>query len=223
MVDSAISAYVVHTSDELRAFPEKWGIRSEKVHWAPYYHYVTSDILEQDVQEKGFVFSGGNSKRDYHPLIEAARMLPDIEFVIATNRLEKRTDIPANVTFGPMSHVDYYLSMKSAAAVVTPIRTNLVRAAGQQTYLNAMRLGRPVIVNDTYGVRDHIRDNVDGIIVDGSPQSYRDAICHVLDPANEKHVRSMVESALQRVEAEFTRSRYLERLYDVARTVSSGS
>lgn len=223
MADPAISAYVVHTTEEVRTFPERWGVRAEKVRRSPYYHYVTSDILEQEVPERRFVFSGGNSKRDYEPLIEAARMLPDIEFVIATHLLEGRGDIPPNVTFGPMSHWDYYLSVKSAAAVVTPIRTNLVRAAGQQTYLNAMRLGRPVIVNDTFGVRDHIRNNVDGIIVDGSPRSYRDAICRVLDPANETHVRSMVQSALHRAETEFTRTRYLERIYDIARTVSSGT
>jgi glycosyltransferase involved in cell wall biosynthesis len=76
------------------------------------------------------------------------------------------------------------------------------RASGQQTYLNAMALGKLVIVNDAFGVRDYVRHRENGLIVTGSPDSYVEALRWAFDPANASEVERIIaqarDDALQR-------------------------
>ncbi len=110
--------------------------------------------------------------------------------------------LPSNVTCALLSHAEYVQQFLAATSVVVPIR-RAVRSAGQQTYLGAMFMGKPVVVTDAHDVRDYVQDGETGLIVDPRPESLRQAIQWVTDPANRAEVEKMTEKARAVVEERF--------------------
>jgi glycosyltransferase involved in cell wall biosynthesis len=162
-----------------------------------------------------FVFSGGNSLRDYQPLVEAARCLPELKFVFATKLLNGKDNLPPNVESRPVSHPEFVALMSASSATITPIQPGLRRAAGQQTYLNSMWLGKTTIVNDTLGVRDHIRHKETGLIVDGSPEGYVEALTWVFNPQNRDQVRQLNAAARKEVQERFAFENHVRCLLEI--------
>ena len=150
------------------------------------------------MDRSGGVFAGGDSHRDYGPLIEAAREI-DSDFTLATGRLsgDQLASLPPNVSAGRLPHDDFMRRLRSAAVVVVALQGRSDRSAGEQTYLNAMVLGKPVIVVDTMGVREYVEDGKTGLVVPpaADPAALTAALRWVLDPANEQEVAAMTERA----------------------------
>jgi hypothetical protein len=184
LADRAIDLYAVQSSEELAAFPRLWGIDPDKLRLNPYfYHFDDVEQLAAATTDGGFVFAGGDSLRSYDALVEAARRVPQLPVKARTRLLDGRDDLPANVEAGRVAPARFFDEMRAARAVVVPLKPGLSRAAGQQTFLNAMFLGKPTIVADGFGVRDHITDGVDGWIADGSVDGYAAALRWVADDA----------------------------------------
>ena len=97
--------------------------------------------------------------------------------------------------------------LANSHAVVVPLRQS-VRSAGQQSYLNAMGLGKPVIVTDAPGVHDYIVDGVTGIIVPPTVEALRTAILHVMDCANADFYAEMGQRAREDVFKRFTEEHF---------------
>ena len=158
--------YCVHSAQQKERFPELWGVAADRVHVAPYYYTLSEEELAEPVDRSGGVFAGGDSHRDYGPLIEAAREI-DSDFTLATGRLsaDQLAALPPNVRAGRVPHDEFMRRFRSAAVVVVALQGRSDRSAGEQTYLNAMVLGKPVIVVDTMGVREYVEDGKTGLIV----------------------------------------------------------
>lgn len=193
LADRSIDRYLVMSSEEMSIFPKLWGVDKAKLRHCPYYYSVTdAEISELPASQGGHIFSGGDSARDYRPVIEAARSFPERRFVIAT-RWKCPLPLPPNVELGPTSHQDFIHLMSSADAVIVPIQQGLRRSVGQQTYLNSMYLRRPTIVADGFGVRDHIESGKDALIVDGTTAGYVQALSWFFAPENAEEVFAMTE------------------------------
>lgn len=95
-----------------------------------------------------FVFSYGNSDRDFDTLVRAAKHL-DREVVILTQAYALCGTLPANVRVLRHRVDDEELSrlIEGAAVVVVPIKSRDV-AAGQNVVLEAMSLARPVVATE---------------------------------------------------------------------------
>lgn len=214
MANRAIDRYLVQSSEEMTIFPRIWRISPEKVHFCPFFFELSDADINAavGVPAERYVFAGGNSHRDYGPLVEAARTLPDLQFILATQLLNGRTDLPPNVKAGPVSHNEYMGLLHHAAANVVAIQRGLRRAAGQRTYLNSMWLQKPTLVTDTLGVHDHIRHMETGLIVDGSSDGYVEALKWVFDPHNEEAVQCLVQQARQSVQENFTLETHVDRV-----------
>jgi hypothetical protein len=106
--------------------------------------------------------------------------------------------------------------MRQADMVITPLRAGRTRAAGQQTYLNAMRMGKISIVNGNrvLGVTDYMKNYVNGIIFDGTPQGLCKTIEWVYDPANREAVKTIQRDAPNSVK-EFTYERHLRAMASI--------
>ncbi|HEX8991333.1 MAG TPA: glycosyltransferase family 4 protein [Anaerolineales bacterium] len=213
--DRVICRYALQSSDELPLFSAAWGIPMSKLRFVPYFYTFTDQDLETPNPPPGnFIFAGGNAHRDYGTFVEAARALPEYEFVIASRLLEGRT-LPPNVRAAEVPRDEFIRLMRASVAVVVPLRRDLIRASGQQTYLNAMLLGKPTIVTDTPGVSDYIHNDDIAWVVDGSAQSYVDAIREIFAPDHREQTLRRTREARQRVRESFSFDRHAERLVDV--------
>ncbi len=217
LADRAIDCYIVQSTEELEIFPRIWGVSPKKVRFCPFFFELDSEEITNasNFAHQQYVFAGGNSHRDYEPLVEAARQLPDLRFVIATHLLDGRTDLPPNVRAGTVSHQEFMGLLCSAAATVVAIRPGLRRAAGQRTYLNAMWLQKPTIVTDTLGVRDHVRHLENGLIVDGTPEDYVQALRWVFAPENRPAVSRLCHQAHEVVDTQFSFAKHISHVLSI--------
>jgi hypothetical protein len=212
----AHATFCVLSRAELDRFPRTWGVDPERVAYTPFTVTLEDEQLAEPPLPGDAVFAGGNSLRDYGPLLDAAPGIP-APVVLATTQVDRTARLPANVEAGPLSHAEYVDRLRRARVVVVALAENPWRSAGQQTYLNAMALGKPVVITDAMGVRDYVEDGVTGLVVaPGDARAMGEAVRWVLDPANVAPVAAMTERARRTARERFSLDRYLARLLAVA-------
>ena len=214
-VDGPHVRYAVLSSKEVETFPQIWGIDPQRVVFQPFPNTLHG-YRDMPTRDDGYLFAGGNSVRDYG-LLEAAVEGTDIPTRIAAKWQPARG--LANLQAAPTTHEEFMSLLANCRAVVVPLRQT-VRSAGQQTYLNAMGLRKPVIVTEAPGVRDYVIDGVTGIIVPPDVQALRAAIRHVMDPANANFYRAMGERAREDVFRRFTEETFRHGLLRHAGVIS---
>jgi hypothetical protein len=214
LADPSIRRYIVHSLGEERMFAALWGISPQKVRVC-IYHYTFTDeeINTGEITTKGYIFAGGNPARDYDLLMEIASQLPHRQFIVAARRLGNRKNIPANVKVVQASHAEFIRLMQESDMVITPLIPNRTKSSGQQTYLNAMRMGKISIVNgnDVLGVTDYIQTYVNGIIADGTAKEIKEIIEWVYHPTTQEAVNKIKQCAQETVK-EFSYDRHLRTM-----------
>ncbi len=217
-LDGPRVAYGVLSEWERKRFAEIWRVDPGRVFVTPYCHTLSDADLEAPTSTGGGVFAGGNSLREYGPLVEAAASLNE-RVTIATKLVEGA--LPPNVTAAPVSEERYFQLFRDARVVVVPLAARDDRTAGQQTYLNAMALGKPVIVTDSPGVREYVEDGRTGLVIPpGDSDALAKALRWTLDPANADAVAQMTEAARHAARTTFSPERYAESLLAVADEIS---
>ena len=217
LADPFIQRYAVHSLGEGEIFAKLWDISPKKVKVCIYnYTFTDEEINAGAMATNGYIFAGGNPSRDYDLLLETARRLPHRQFIIATRVLKGYKDIPENVRVVQVSHTEFIRLMREADMVITPLISGQTKSSGQQTYLNAMRMGKISIVNgkDVHGVTDYIQNYVNGIITDGTLQEFIEVIEWVYDPANLETVNKIKQLAQESVK-KFTYARYLQTMSSI--------
>jgi hypothetical protein len=192
--------------DELNVIAEKQRITDS-----------TSSLADHPARPVRF-FAGGNSLRDYASLTVAA-MGTEAEYVVATSNFV--SNVPANMKLGHLSHQDFFREMVRSDVVILPLLPVNGRSVGQQTYLNALALGKPLIVTDCIGVRDHLTADVHALVVPPSnPVAMRAAIEWMLAPAN-REARDMMARSAKQLATEMTFAHYASNLCDLLREIQS--
>ena len=222
LVDAPNVRFCVLSRDEVEIFPRTWGVDRGKVFFTPWPHTLTA--AELDTARTGGVFAGGDSLRDYRPLVEAARDLA-VDVTIASRNPDAIgvADLPPNVHAGAMPHDEYLDALRRASIVVVPMQPTVERGAGQTTYCNALAMGKLVIVTDTIAIRDYIENHETGLIVPpGDPAALREALAWAIDPANEAEVNRVVEQGRAMALDRLAPDRYVINLLRIARTALEG-
>ncbi|MCA9926554.1 MAG: glycosyltransferase family 4 protein [Anaerolineales bacterium] len=215
LANRGVFRFALHSHAEILVFAQTWHIDPAKIRATGFFNkHAKPDTVIPHQQRERHIFAGGTSFRNYEPLIAAARLMPNTDFVICTNRLDDRTDLPPNVRAGLVSPDEYDRLIATAAAVVVPLQQDVHRITGMLTYLQAMWMKKPVIVSDTLGAREYI-DAQTGLIVDGSPESYVDAIRFVTDPAQTAVIDAMCQRAHDTVLDQFTVAHHVDKLLAV--------
>jgi glycosyltransferase involved in cell wall biosynthesis len=210
----SVTRFVVWASHEVDDYARAFGLPREQLEYVPF--HTTLQDYQYEVRDDGYLFAGGNSDRDYPPLVEAVRGL-DLPTWIATTRREQFAglDIPPHVRIEPTSVPGFRQAMAAARLIVVPLKDGLVHSAGQQTCLNAMFLGKPTVAVGRKWARDFITDGVDGLIVDrADPIELRRAIRWVLDHPDA--ARRMGERGRERA-AWFTTERTMRAVYRIVK------
>jgi len=217
-LDGPRVAYCVLSNWERGRFHHTWGVDPKRVFVTPYCHTLSDADLAAPTSTHGGIFAGGNSLRDYRPLVAAAAEL-DEQVVLATNLVEG--PLPPNVTAGPVPRPRFFELLRDARVVVVPLADRDDRTAGQQTYLNAMALGKVVIVTDSPGVREYVEHERTGIVVPPANQeALLEALRWALDPENEAAIKRMTAAAAGSARSRFSPERYCESLLAVADEIS---
>ncbi len=208
-----VSRIAVFASHEIDGYYKHFQLPREKFVYIPY--YFTPAATSPDIEEGDYIFSGGHAAyRDYWTLINAVRD-SGIPCRIATQAPEyfKGKDIPAHVQIFRLPEEEYFQCMAQCKMVVIPLLGDHFRSTGQRTYLNAMLMGKPVIVCDTEGIKDYMENNVDGIILPpADTEALKAAIRWVMDHPVE--ARAMGERAREKAKT-FTIDRTMKHIVDL--------
>lgn len=132
-----------------------WGVRPPAV-----------DPPDTPLQEGDYICAIGGNARDYETLMEAARLLPHIRFVcvVRPDNLEGLC-IPPNVvvlTNLPLGKTMNIL--KYSRLMVLPLLDSEV-PCGHVTLVAAMHLAKPMVITDSDGVRDYVRDGYNALTI----------------------------------------------------------
>ena len=139
---------------------------------------------------ENLVSAAGLEWRDYVTLIAAATNLPDVTFRLAAaspwskhrNETEKR-DLPPNVHARRYEYGELRELYASSAIVAVPLYENDFQA-GVTSILEAMAMGKPVVVTKTTGQIDVIVDGENGLYIPpGDPVAFKAAVVKLRDDA----------------------------------------
>jgi len=216
LVDRSVYFYVVYSTTELELFPKLWGVDREKMRFCPF--YIGDDRIRKQRRKKQVgkhIFAGGNSHRDYGPVIEAAKQMPEYEFILATKKLSDAWDFPPNVRVEWMCLDEYLDFIDTSAVVIVPLTIGLKRTTGLLTILESLSLEKVIIVPDALGIRDYVLDGETGLVVSSLPDGYVKAIRWVLAPENRVQVSKMCIEARKSVSEKFTLEKHVENLLSV--------
>lgn len=212
LVDGPNVVWCVLSTGEIDTFTATWGVPRERVVRTLFTHTLhTHDLV--DVPPLGnYLFSGGNSLRDYRLLLDALEGV-DVELRVASSWAPDPSHARSS-SFRATSHEEFLRLLEGCRALVLPLEA-ATRSTGQQTCLNAMALGKIVIVNDAPGVRDYVVHGVTGIVVAGTA-AMRAAVLDFLEPANSTRYEAIGAAAREWVLNDLTPDHYRRRLLRVA-------
>jgi glycosyltransferase involved in cell wall biosynthesis len=164
-----IDTLIVHSTAQLRVATETLGMPDSNVALLPYFaderfwNPALVTLVTPVAQDRPMICSVGLEFRDYTTLISAVRDLDvDVRIGAAShwarhNAFGASADLPANVTVGAYNYQRLRDLYASARFVVVPLR-DVDNQAGITTILEAMAMGKAVIVTRTRGQTDVIRD-----------------------------------------------------------------
>jgi glycosyltransferase involved in cell wall biosynthesis len=215
--DRAMTRILVHSVLQAELGHRELGIARSKLVYQPYYadaeYWAPTGVAEEQL-----VVAAGREHRDYTTLAEACGMLDARVFVAAGS-----VHSPSATSREPMAwpsnfkrgFADYRLlrELYSRAGVVVVPLVETDFQAGVTSVLEAMSMGKAVVVTATKGQSQMVRDGVTGICVPpGDAAQLRDAIRFLLDsPADRRRLGS---AARQSVVDRYTVEAYAERLAD---------
>jgi glycosyltransferase involved in cell wall biosynthesis len=205
----------VWSNEQARGYARELKLPKSHFRVVPYKTNYSKASDNQCQSVGDYVFSGGNSERDYRTLFEAAQGLP-IPFIVSTadSRATRDLTIPPNVTVIQAHEPHYRRVMSGARFVVVPLTKNRMRGAGEQSFLSAMWCGRPVICADDVSAPEYITNWVDGVVVPPcDPLALREAINTLW---RERHIAEALGSAGRaKARALYTHEAFGKRMLEV--------
>jgi len=118
------------------------------------------------VPVRDYVFAYGNSDRDFESLVTAAREIPS-PVIILSQAFRPRGPLPENVRLmrAFVSEDEMFNLVAGSRCCVLPIKGDRV-AAGQNSMLEIMALGRPLVVSRNFATEEYAEDQVSALFFD---------------------------------------------------------
>lgn len=208
----SVARTIAFSDRQRKIWTDMFALSKERFAVVPYWAAVTFDPT--DVRQGDYIFAGGDTERDYETLVRAADGLPYPVLISSFNKAQfTGLKVPPNVRVVSTKHDEYVKLMAGSAVVVVPLKKDTQRFAGQQTYLSAMLMGKPVIVADR-GADDYIHNWETGIVVEpGDSLAMSTAISRLMQ---NRELAERIARDGQRSAASFTPERYFGAVLRVA-------
>ncbi len=158
--------HFIHYFQDLSGYQKYFGIKLERSSYVPFkVNSIDVTIPPNDLRED-YIIAVGISLRDYDTYIRAIRELPYPALIseFALNSFEgrsssfswNRSNVPSNLTlvpdFGGRESLMQFVA--GARIVVIPTQGNSICASGLSSYLDAMYLGKCVVISEGPGTSD---------------------------------------------------------------------
>lgn len=165
-----VDRVIVYSRFEVEHYSRLFQVDKPLFVYAP---LTTPTPPQLDTTERGYIFSTGSSNRDYDLLIGALAHTRH-RLVIACHSLPQPEAKNIRVLHNTFNS-DMLAHMAGADIVVVTLSDPNI-SSGQLVVLQAMSLGKPVIVTRSRGLEDYVADNVTGIVVDSDPSQLLQAV-----------------------------------------------
>jgi glycosyltransferase involved in cell wall biosynthesis len=131
-------------------------------------------------REECLALAAGRTFRDYPTLLEAARLGLDLPLTIVAGRGSLGPDVPPSVTtLFDIPRPELLALLARAAIVVLPLQPREI-SIGQSVLLEAMAMGKAVIVTRVNGTVDYVEHMKTGMLIPpNDPAALRDAVNHL--------------------------------------------
>ncbi len=186
----------------------------------PYKSYDSKYARSAPVFRGDFVFSGGDSERDYATLFRAVDGL-DIPVIVSSTLASdpRGLKVPENVLLIRAQDPYFARLMAAARIVVIPLVAGRLRAAGDGSFMNAMWHGVPVICADDISAPEYIDNWVDGVVVaPGDAAALRTALVRLWQSPDK--AREIGEAGRTKIESAYTHKHFRRRMIEIAFRIS---
>ncbi|MGH9729969.1 MAG: glycosyltransferase [Candidatus Acidiferrales bacterium] len=210
-IDGASYA-LVHRTMEIDAYSRILDVPAQKFRFVP--DHATVFNAEVDVRDDRYIFSGGDANRDYPFLIDAIKDLPYRVIIVTFQKNHfKDVEIPKNIEImAPVPKHRFLELMAHSSLIVVPLKNRLLHVGGRQTYLDAMTIGKPIIVTDL-DAGDYVTSGVTGILIPrGDAGALRESIKKVMDDRD--FARSLGRKAKE-ASLGFTPEKFFATVFDL--------
>lgn len=160
---AAIDHFIVHSPSEVAPYAAYLGVPQDRVHFVPL-HRPDFGIPRAEDTEAPYVLAMGSAHRDYKTMIEALEPLAPRTIIVT------RKDIIDSLPQHPWIEYRHGLSFEDclhllarARLSVTPV-SNMQTASGQVTFINAMRMGVPLVATRCPGTDGYVSDGETGYL-----------------------------------------------------------
>ena len=165
-----IDRFVCFSKKECEYYSSLFGVSKEKFEYVPL--GIDTDGI-QETEKGDYIFTTGRSNRDYDFLVEALKGTEE-KLVIACDSYHglevDNTEVDRDC-FGKKMRE----RMAKSFCVVVPFKDSKI-SAGQLVVLQAMELGKPVIVTESDGIADYMQQGKNGYSVSKTSEAIKKAI-----------------------------------------------
>jgi len=221
MVNGA-SLNVLFSRFQVTAYARRFHLPEGRFVYIPY-QSSHSKRPPRDDPPGDYIFSGGNSARDYETLCEAVRGT-GMRVIVTTSQPElfAGLDIPPEIEFQPAVEPEFTRLMAGARFVVMCLTPCRDRGYGEQTILNSGWHGRAMVVADDVSAADYIVDGETGFVV--SPCDMEALRARMLDLwTDPERARRMGAAAYGHVKTHFTHDLFLLRLRRITQLLAGST
>jgi len=163
------------------------------------------------------VFSGGEAKRDWETLFNAATLNPEISFCVVVRRMTFNiAKVPPNVDlYFDLDSKEFYEKMKKSKIVVLPLKGSMT--AGLLVLTRAMLMGKAVIATRTVITENYIVSSKNGLFVEeGNYQDLAQKIHNLI--CNREYLINLGLEARRSILKNHTEHNYSESLASILKS-----
>jgi len=160
-----VARFSVHSQMEQRLYSAYFQLPIERLHLRLWSIGVPKSSPDSPLQKGRYVSAIGGNGRDYQTLLEASRLLGEIQFVIVVrpDNLEG-LDIPPNVRVLVNAPFEEAMNiLLYSDFTVVPLAGSAI-PCGHVTLVCAMHLGRTVVATESEGISDYVISGFNGVL-----------------------------------------------------------
>ncbi len=208
-----VSKVIVTSRSEIETYADILSLPPSCFEFIPWPSNI--DVPRMVKSHQGYILAAGRSLRDWETFFRAVSEVPCKVVAIGARSDLEGMEIPGNVTlFCDIPHGQYLKLLEGSRIVIVPLLKSR-RSAGQAAFLEAMALGKPVIVAQVTGAADYLEDGRNALLYPpGNSEALKDKILGLLSDSDLSERIS--SGALNSIREQFNKRAYALRVLEIA-------